>query len=326
LESGHSLIQYSDKRDRFYTKWNNVAIENLEMAVCDFGTDFHIAFLDECIEYIFNVWTCHKMKKDPLHDFYFKMLNYYDLRRLVIWGHTLKPFMFKKYDKFLTPVNIKIKKNNKLKIENVKSNEMGTSGLVNMLKSSINKSDLNWVSTGLKKQFEDNLSNSLLLFDGNYKKGSSKDKKVEADLVPTGHFLNYIPKFYHPTDGWFESPEYMESNAVYIENSDIIGYDERSKTGVHIRFKIRNPIQNIKQYKDSRMIEKGSVCSSKNKIYLKEIAIKIGIKIEGKINVITLCNEIRTKLIYLELKERIAETKKKWFYFIYERRPETILD
>ena len=37
-------------------------------------------------------------------------------------------------------------------------------------------------------------------------------------------------------------------------------------------------------------------------------------------------DKIRTKLIYLELKERIAKTKKKWFYFIYERRPETILD
>lgn len=326
LESGHSLVQYSDKRDRFFTKWNNVSIENLEMAVCDFGTDFHIAFLNECIEYIFNVWTDPKIKKSQMHDFYFKMINYYDLRKLVIWGHVLKPYMFKKYSAFLNPVNTAIKKNIQPNLTDIKNNEMSSSGLINMLKSSINKSDLNWLSSGLKKQFEDNLSKSLKLFDGNYKKASTKGKKVDADLVPVGHFLNHIPKFYHPNDGWFESPEYLESNNTYVENEVIIGYDERSKTGVHIRFKIRNPIQNIKQFKDSRMIEKGSVCASKNKIYLKEIATKLDIKIKGKLNVVKLCNEIRTKLIYLELKERIAKTKKKWFYFIYERRPETILD
>lgn len=328
LESGQSLIKYSDKRDRFFTKWNNVQIENLELVVCDFGTDFHIAFLEECIEYVFNVWTDHKLKKSFMHSFYFKMLNYYDLRKLVIWGHTVKPYMFKKYASFLNPINIKIKKDTRQRLENIdtKNKDLNLSGLINMLKSSINKSDLNWISSGLKKHFNENLTKSLKLFDGNYKKSFAKGKKVDADLVPIGHFLNYIPKFYHPNDKWFESPEYLESTENFTENNIIIGYDERSKTGVYIRFKIRTPIQNIKQYKDSRMIEKGSVCSSKNKVYLKEIADKIGIKIKGKINVPILCNDIRTKLIYLELKERIAKTNKKWFYFIYERRPETILD
>ena len=328
LESGHSLIQYKDKRDRFYNKWNNVAIENLELAVCDFGTDFHIAFLEECIEYVFNVWLDSKLKKSFMHAFYFKMINYYDLRRLVIWGHTLKPYMFKKYEKFLNPVNIKMKKDTKQKFEeiNIKEKDMSTSGMINLLKSSINKSDLNWVTSGLKKQFETNLSSSLKLFDGNYKKQTKSGTKVNANLVPTGHFLHYIPKFYHPSDGWFDSPEYLNNAEQLVENDIIVGYDERSKTGVHIRFKVRNPIQNIKQYKDSRLIEKGSVCSSKSKIYLKEIAEKLGIKPKGKINVTNLCNDIRTKLIYFELRERVAKSKKKFFYFIYERRPETILD
>ena len=85
------------------------------------------------------------------------------------------------------------------------------------------------------------------------------------------------------------------------------------------------PIKFIcKQFKDSRLIEKGSVCSSKNKIYLKEIAKKLDIELKGKLNVETLCANIRTKLLFLEIKERMAKTKKKWFYFIYENRPETI--
>jgi hypothetical protein len=328
LESGHSLIQYSDKRDRFFTKWNNVNIEKLEMAVCDFGTDFHISFLEECIQYIFGVWTDFKLKKSLMHSFYFKMLNYYDLRRLVIWGHTTKSYIFKKYDKLLNPVavTLKLDKDKKIDDVNIKDQAMSTSGLINMLKSSINRSELNWVSSGLKKQFESNLDESLKLFDGNYKKQSKIGSKIDANLVPIGHFLNYIPKFYLPDEGWFESPEYLNNTESFVENSTIVGYDERSKTGIYIRFKVRNPIQNIKQFKDSRLIEKGSVCSSKSKIYLKEIANKLGISQKGKFNVTNLCNDIRTKLIYFELKERIAKTNKKYFYFIYERRPETILD
>jgi hypothetical protein len=328
LESGHSLIQYTDKRDRFFNKWNNVLIEKLELAVCDFGTDFHIAFLEECIEYIFNVWIDPEIKKSLMHAFYFKMINYYDMRKLVVWGHTIKQHMFKKYDKYLNHVTIKLNPNTIQKLDdfNIKEKDMSTSGLINLLKSSINKSELNWVSSGLKKQFETNLSNSLKLFDGNYKKQSNRNSKVDSNFVPVGHFLNNIPKFYHPNDGWIESPEYLNNIETFIENSIIVGYDERSKTGVHIRFKIRNPIQNIKQFKDSRLIEKGSVCSSKSKVYLKEIAEKLGIKLNGKINVTNLCNDIRTKLIYFELKERVAKSKKKFFYFIYERRPETITD
>jgi hypothetical protein len=334
LESGSSLVKYENKRERFFTKWNSVLIEDLEPAVCDFGTDFHIAFLEDCITYIFNVWVDPTIKKSPMHAFFFKMLNYYDLRRLVIWGHTIKPYIFKKYTKYLNPVSEELKQIKTKKIEakaaemQMKDPKMSTSGIINLLKSSLNKSNLDWVSSGLKKQFDDNLSRSLKLFDGNYKRPThGPAKKINADVVPVGHYLNDIPKFYHPDEGWFESPEYMVADETFVENGVVVGYDERSKTGVHIRFKIRSPIQNIKQYKDSRLIEKGSVCLSKSKAYLRDIATKIGIKkVTKKTNVVKLCSDIRTKLIYLELKERLAGTKKKWFYFIYERRPETTVE
>lgn len=323
LESSTSLIDYADKRTRFFNRWNNVAIEKLEMAVCDFGTDFHMLFLEECVKYVFDVWTDPSIKKSFMHAFYFKMINYYDLRQLVCWGHTLKPHMFNQYKNLLNKVSTKIRaKNPDLKAVSDKA-DLESSGLINMLKSSINKSTLNWVSSGFKKQFESNLDNSLKLFDGNYKK-LTKPQKVNADLVPVGHFLNRVPKFYHPDNGWVDEPSYLDTDEAFVENTTIVGYDERSKTGVHIRFKIRKAIQNIKQFKDSRLIEKGSVCSSKNKIYLKEIAKSLGVKLRDKFNVTVLCNDIRTRLIYLELKERLAKSKKKYFYFIYEQRPETI--
>ena len=325
LESGKSIVDFSNKRDRFFTKWNNVPINRLELAVCDFGTEFHILFLEECIKYIFDVWTDADVKKSAMHSFYFKMLSYYDLRNLVVWGHTAKPFIYNKYSKYVNPVNVKLQ-SNKLKLHELQVDKNDqSSNLINLLNSSINKSDIKWISSGLSKKFEDDLDASLKLFDGNYKKKNLKNKKIDADLVPIGHFLNYIPKFYIPISGWFDSPEYLENSDIFSENSLIIGYDERSKTGVHIRFKLRNPIQNIKQFKDTRLIERGIVCSSKSKHFLIEISKKLDIKIKGKLNIETLCSDIRTKLIYLEIKERVAKTNRKWFYFIYENRPETIL-
>lgn len=322
LETNNSISNYENKKTKFYNRWNNILIDDLEMAVCDFGLDFHISFIEECIEYIFNVWTDKTIKKSIMHEFYFKMIYYYDLRKLVVWGSTLKDFMFKKYENILAQVSVVIT-NKDYNQKELKELNASSSGLINLLKSSLNKSDSNWISSGLKKQFEENLKNSLELFNGNYKK-PNKFKKINADIVPVGHFMSNIPKFYFKT-GWIESPEYLETKK-FTENNVIIGYDERSKTGVHMRFKIRNPIQIIKQYEDTRLIEKGSVCATKNKLFLIDTAKKLGVKSLSKINAINLCNEIRTRLIYLELKERMNNTKIKWYYFIYERRPETILN
>ena len=77
------------------------------------------------------------------------------------------------FTKYLIPVSIKLQQKKTINIKKkkeTKGEEKSTSGLLNLLKSSINKSELNWVSTGLKKQFEENLDKSLKLFDGNYKK------------------------------------------------------------------------------------------------------------------------------------------------------------
>jgi hypothetical protein len=133
----------------------------------------------------------------------------------------------------------------------------------------------------------------------------------------------YIEKFhkiFHPEKGWNQDPTYIQHESDYIENDTIIGYDEKSKTGVHVRFKIRNPIHNIKKHKDSRLIEKGTVCKSKAKPYLKSVAKKLDIEFPDKINVDELCALVKSKLIRLELKERIRKSKIKYFYFHYEQQ------
>ena len=141
--------------------------------------------------------------------------------------------------------------------------------------------------------------------------------------------MKKIPRFYHPESGWYEVPDYVNTTIIrWKENPIIVGYDEKSRTGVHVRFKIRNPIQNVRQFKDTRKIEKGSVCSSKSKEYLFDIARKLKIDIPPKLNVGTLCDIIRARLIKNEIEERKKpDSNIKWFYHYFDNtRPETLID
>jgi hypothetical protein len=325
LEKSKGLFNYAEKTQRFYNKWKNTEIDKLELAVCDFGLDFHKSFAEDCIKYIFSIWT-DDVKKHFMHDFYFKMLYYYNLRSLIVWAFTAKDFIAKRYDKYVSPVDMKLLDKTKMFAEfkgQSKSfqKQLTSSNLINLLKSSINTSIINWAPSEAREEYKTNLKKSLELFKGNYKK-QTKSKKVPANMLPVGHIVSAIPRFYDPADGWFDSPEYVESKEIYTENNIIVGMDEKSKTGIHIRFKLRPPMKKIKKYVDARKTERGSICSSsKNKKYLRDIAELLGIKQIDKVNVTNLCDDIRRKLIYNELKERLNKTKIKWFYFSYEKQP-----
>ena len=59
-------------------------------------------------------------------------------------------------------------------------------------------------------------------------------------------------------------------------------------------------------------------------IQMTKLAILLNAEVPKKINVEELCSLIRTKLIRAELKERIAKSNLKYFYFHYEDRPDII--
>ena len=369
-------FDYDDKKKIFIRKWFDVSIENMENVVCEYGTNFHNKFLEECIEYVFNAWTNPKTEKSEYHSFYFKMLYYYDLLSLVMWCHTCKPSLFAEYLKYAIPVkskDIKLKaleayekskeieledknkrnarrrekrdekkrgvyqrrvvlQKNTIKNKPIFSDEdisppdgsdLSSSGIINLLKTSINRSSNVWIHKEFRNAYNQILEQSEQLFAGRVKKNKMINK-VEAKYLPIGHYIKKFPNIYHPERGWHEDPTYSQSEQLFVENDLLIGYDEKSKTGVHVRFKLRNPIHNIKKYKDIRMIEKGSICKSKNKIELKRMAERLNIVVFDKINVDELCALIRTRLIRLELKERIAKSNKKYFYFHYEARPDTV--
>jgi hypothetical protein len=312
---------YYEKRDKFIKKWENIDIRNLELSFCDYGTSFHKKFAQECIEYIFNIWTNPLQSKSPYHLFYFKMLYFYDLRKIIIWAHTLSNKEFENYKKWAIPYNEKLNEE--------KDTDKSTSGLINLIKTSINHDKVEWISTGMVNDFNSKIKESLELFEGSKRKKNTKTK-VPANYLPVGHFIGNTPKFYNPdkSEKWYNNMSYLEKTKQYKENSIIIGYDDKSKSGLNVKFKLRTPIQNIKQYKDSRQIEKGAVCSTKSKQFLKQISKQLGLKDSDyiKSNIDELCKKIRNRLIYYELKERQKNSNIKYFYFLHEIKPETIID
>lgn len=325
-------FDYEDKRKIFYRKYSDTAIENMENVICEYGALFHHKFIEECVTYVFNAWTAN-VEKSEYHEFYFKMLYYYDLLSLVMWVYTSKPRITADYSQYAIPVKAKDIKLRAMKKYNTReagesedispedNSDLASSGVINLLKSTLNRTSNMWIPQEFRVQFAEIVAKSLALYDGK-KKRSKLINKVSAELLPIGHFIGKFPRIYHPVRGWEENPSYAQNETEYIENNIIIGFDERSSTGIHIRFKLRNPIHAIKKHKDSRETEKGTVCKSKSKPFLIDIAKKLKIEFDES-NVEDLCVLIRSKLIRNELKERILKTNIKYFYFHYEQRPET---
>jgi hypothetical protein len=332
IKNKHIDFDYDDKKKVFYKKYIDINIENMQSVVCEYGTKFHIKLLEECIEYVFNVWTNPNIEQSFYHEFYFKMLYYYDLMSLVIFAYTTKAKIFDRYKKYAIPVKskeikLKILEKYDKKKENIKdfeideNSDLATSGIINLLRSSLGKSSNVWIPNDFREHYNNIVESSLTLFI-NKKKKNKNINKVSSEILPIGHYIGKFPKFYNPdAGGWQEESTYRQSDTAYVENNIIIGYDSRSETGVYIRFKLRNPIHNIKKYKDIRMIERGVVGMSKSKEDLMKIADKLDIDISNNaLSRELLCDLIRNKLIRLELKERIKQSKIKYFYFHWEEQ------
>ena len=326
-------FDYAEKKNIFYRKYVDITIENMQNVVCEYGSNFHVKFIEECIEYVFNVWTDPNIIKHEYHEFYFKMLYYYDLLSLVLWASTCKTRVSSEYTKYAIPVRVK---DNKMKVVNKYENradelmdisppdnsDLATSGVLNLLKTTFNRTSNTWIPAEFRDYYDETVNKSLALFEGRHKKNKNIIK-VPANILPIGHFISKFPRLYVPDKGWDENPTYLQNEKEFKENDLVVGFDERSTTGVHIRFKIRNPIHNIKKYTDSRLTEKGTVCKSKSKSYLRNAAKKLDIMVPAKVNGPELCALIKSKLIRLELIERTKNSNIKYFYFFYEQRPET---
>ena len=302
LETKSVIDEYPFKKLKFKQKFEKVDLEDMDYAICEFGSEFHSLLLSDCIAYVFDSWTGNS-KKSEYHDFYFKMLTFYDIIGVVIWADSAKEFVLEHYTKYIGK----------------RATIATDSDIVRMLKSSINT----WVPNEAKKKMAAIMTMSEAIFsDSKHMKSSL----VPPSALPIGNAINKVPKFYRyePGQAWTEVSNYIDhSVSQWVENDVLVGYDEKSKSGIHIRFKIRNPIQNVKLYKDTRKIERGTVCSSKGKEFLLAILKKINGQIPSKLNVGNLCSTIRKALIAREIAERKKGTNIKWFYHYFDQtRPD----
>lgn len=250
------------------------------------------------------------------------MLYYYDMHRLVVWAHTAHKKIAAHYANIVKPVKVPISaaSHRVAKLE-AKGAQAPDANITNMLITSLNRTDPIWASSGMIQEYETRLSAMNDLFDGVYKK--KKTPRPPADTLPVGHFLAKIPKFYViGLGGWISDSTYSAVDDQLKENDIAIGYDERSKTGMSIKFKVRPPLQRIKTFKDKRLMERGTICATKNKHALQELCNKLDIHVDKKDfeSIQSICDRIRATLIYRELKARMDGTHVKWFYFVYERQ------
>lgn len=300
-----SETTFEERKMKFYRKFKNSPLEGLSDSICEYTMDFHMKLLEEIIEYSFEIWLGTKSKLSEYHEFYMKILYYYDLIGAVIFADALRDYMQKEYREYIDNTKVDLK-------------AVATDEIVRMLEKTIEISPCRWCPDAQKKEYY----TSLKLNEEYLKK--PRHGKAPAKLLPVGHTIHQIPRFYLPKRGWFDAPEYIIYEKNMRENDVLIGYDQKRQNGIHVRFKIRKPIQHIGKNKDKRTIEYGALCITKTKAQLMEICrkLKIDLKIIKDFNVVDLCEEIRAKLIHNEIVERKRKSNIKWFYAFFEKQPE----
>jgi hypothetical protein len=172
---------------------------------------------------------------------------------------------------------------------------------------------------------------------------------VLPDDAPIGYISAKSVRLYDIE--WFEvSKLSLNRHITYKENDIIVGYFEDASD--HMKFKLRKPVQLIredirkdimaKQSKseteysmsrsrsravtgDTRLVERGIVCSTKTKYELLRILANLGVSVSklehDQIRIKKLCWLIRMRLMDNEIKERQRDTKYKWLYSWCDQQP-----
>jgi hypothetical protein len=337
-----SESNYDIRKVHFKNQYANVKMNKMSNILGFYNVNFHVRFLEETIKYIFQSWIYPTdIIRSEYHEFYFKILYYYDILGVIIWASTSREYIIKAYAKYIH--NFDSSKNNIKRLE-LELSKSSTSDTIKH-KDALKKNRILWVPPEIQVKYKASLKQSLALLEKSSKKLSKKTPKMkvstaesdnpstnqfldnditktDADKLPVGHFLQNVPRFFHPEKDWYDAPEYTFKGTQYKENELIVGYHEKSPSGFKITFKLRSPIHKIIRHEDIRKIEKGSICSTYSKVFLIELLTNLGEKPDTKFNVPTLCQQIESKLLFKELQERKKGTNIKYFYSFWEPRPD----
>lgn len=161
-------------------------------------------------------------------------------------------------------------------------------------------------------------------------KGGDEASKKIAAVIPTSTPIGFLTQKsvrLYDSPNWIEvSKSSMNKRTHFTENDIIVGYFDQGVDG-KMKFKLRKPVQQLRKEmgKDTRMIERGIVCSTKSKDDLIDIAKRLGIDTKkmqrADFRIKTLCDIIKNKLLEMEMKHRQRDDKYKVFYLWNEQQP-----
>jgi hypothetical protein len=312
-------LSYQQMKYKFYTAYADLDIDAIPTTVELYDLDFHVNLVEDIIKYVFNIYTNPKAQFSEMHDFYFKILYFYDRLDMILFADQIVGTKLESIYMDYVQKGGKIAYADGSRPKTLKEDN----GYNTFLMSSMGKSDY---------AFNLDRLNEFLGKDKKHKK-EKKDKmrKVFAYLLPIGHFLTgsaessqiqqaSIPKIYLPGESkeqWRRAIEFTpEPETHEVENDNIVGYYEKNPVGIDLKFKLRLPVQKIIQHEDSRMIERGSACNTRHKEELEQIAKSLGLTMNGGIKEI--CNAIKLELMRLEM-----DSRRKWNHMSRESKSQS---
>jgi hypothetical protein len=322
-----SNISYNNMKYKFFSRFKNTPIYKLPISVEVYGMDFHTHLIEDAIQYVFRILTNTKEPRSELHEFYFKMLYFYDKLDMIVFADMIP----EKYKEYISKSNIKIPDiySGKKKYEILKEDHQYNAFLMTSIVKSATHTSSDFQIDRLNAFIDESRSPDKHIHSG------KEIVKVFANMLPVGHFITKgvgvtIPKLYDPETNYCSmSTEFVEKHQVEGEENDlIIGYYEKNPTGIDVKFKVRPPIHKITKHIDSRMIERGSVCSTHKKEELFAIAKSLEINLDN-VSIKEVCDLIKHELMYREIQSRRKaqhDTSKRksrirWFYLHFEQQP-----
>lgn len=136
--------------------------------------------------------------------------------------------------------------------------------------------------------------------------------------TPLGFLTKTSVRLYdHPN--WIEvSKSSLNIITNFVEHGPFVGQIEQ--LGTSIKFKYRKPFKDKSGVSDSRTLERGSACETKNKTIVKENLKELHLKSQDGV-IREYCDAIYKKLLLLEKNERMKDSKFKYFYMFFDEMP-----
>ena len=341
LSNSNTTENYEIRREKFIKKYMQVlktSPEEFINAVCDYSLEFQTMFIEEMISTLFEAIinpesnrAQGKLDKADYRDrlaFFCNMIHYYALHEIIIFYNMAQPYIRETYDfdceecKTKSSVlntmefsigHIKCKHCPKLVNDSLYEN---TQALLELTL------DPPRVTRGDQTRTQITNSSESIRAKKPGKLGTKKKSAINGNLLPIGYFMQKVPRFYHPIKGWYDAADYSRGCRTFTENDIIIGYFQKTQTGLRVIFKVRRPIHKQDNKGDSRKSEKGTACESKSKAELVELLSELGTKISEEMSISELCETLKYRLLYLEIIERRKpQSNLKYFYQYWECQP-----